>query len=122
MSSTSEAERRQAIADIRAIILDAEQQAVVSRAVPGERLYGADEAEYAAVGAIPVECVPTLPEELSQKIDGTAHALPEADVQAQDRLTIGDVIYRVQAIREERWFGVVTHKVLSLVHLHGIEP
>lgn len=119
MSGTSDAERRQAVADIRTIILDAEQQAVVSRAVPGERLYGADEAEYAVVGTIPVECVPTPAEELTQKIDGTAHALPEADVAAQDRLTLGDTTYRVQAVREERWFGVVTHKVLSLVTIHG---
>ena len=119
MNSTSEAERQQAVADIRAIILDAEQQAVVSRAAPGERLYGADEAEYAAVGAIPVECVPTPPEELSQKIDGTAHVLPDAEVSAQDRLSIDGVTYRVQAVREERWFGVVTHKVLSLVRIHG---
>lgn len=119
MSGTSEAERRQAVADIRAIILDANQQAVVSRAVDGERLYGTDAADYAVIGTIPVECVPTPAEELPQKIDGTAHALPDADVLAQDRMTLGGTTYRVQAVREERWFGVVTHKVLSLVTLHG---
>jgi len=115
----SDSERAQAVADVRAIILAAGQDTMVSRLVPGERLYGADEAEYAAVGVLPVECVPTPPEELAQKIDGTAHALPDADVQPQDRLTLDGVTYRVQAIRPERWFGVVTHKVLSLVRLHG---
>ena len=119
MMLVSEAERAQAVADVRAIILAAGQEALVSRPAPGERLYGADDALYTDVGAIPVECVPTPPEELSQKIDGTAHVLPEADVLAQDRVQMGDVCYRVQAIREERWFGVVTHKVLSLVLLHG---
>jgi len=119
MTLATEAERAQAVADIRAIILAAGQQAVLSRAVPGERLYGADEAEYAPVGTIPVECVPTPPEELSQKIDGTANVLPEAEVRAQDRLVIDGMTYRVQAIREERWFGVVTHQVVSLVRLHG---
>lgn len=119
MNCVSEAEQRQAVADVRAIILAAGQQALVSRPAPGERLYGADDAPYVAVGAIPVECVPTPPEELAQKIDGTAHVLPEAEVRVQDRLQLGDVYYRVQAIREERWFGVVTHQVLSLVRMYG---
>jgi len=118
MSCVSEAEQRQAIADVRAIILAAGQQAVIMRAVAGERLYGSDEAEFSTVGTIPVECVPTPPEELAQKIDGTANVLPEADVQTKDHLTIGGLPYRVQTVREERWFGVVTHKVVSLVRVH----
>lgn len=119
MTLVSESERAQAVADVRAIILAAGQEAQVSRPVAGERLYGTDAAEYVPVGSIPLECVPTPPEELSQKIDGTAHVLPEADVQVQDRLLIDGVIYRIQSIREERWFGVVTHRVVSLVRLHG---
>ena len=119
MSIISRQEYDQAIADVRAIILAAGQDAHVSRPVTGEQLYGTDEAEYALVGTIPLECVPTPPEELSQKIDGTAHALPDADIRVQDRLTIDGVSYRVQAIRPERWFGVVTHQVLSLVRVHG---
>jgi len=119
MTCVSEVERQQAVADVRAIILAAGQEAQVSRPVPGERLFGIDATEYAAVGTIPVECVPTPPEELAQKIDGTAHVLPDADVLVQDRLVIAGVVYRVQAVRPERWFGVVTHQVLSLVCLHG---
>ena len=119
MTLVSESERAQAVADVRAIILAAGQEAQVSRPVAGERLYGTDAAEYAPVGTIPLECVPTPPEELSQKIDGTAHALPDADVQPQDRLLLNGVTYRVQAIRPERWFGVVTHQVVSLVRIHG---
>jgi hypothetical protein len=119
MNCVSEVEQRQAVADVRAIILAAGQQAVIMRAVPGERLYGSDDAEYATVGTISVECVPTPPEELAQKIDGTANVLPEADVLAKDHLTVGGLPYRVQAVREERWFGVVTHKVVSLVRFHG---
>ncbi|MHB9129964.1 MAG: hypothetical protein ACYDBB_02605 [Armatimonadota bacterium] len=119
MALVTDAERAQIIADVRALILASEQQAVLSRAVSGARLYGADEAEYAPLGAIPVECVPTPPEELAQKIDAKANVLPEDAVQTQDRLLIDGVTYRVQAIREERWFGVVTHQVLSLVRLHG---
>jgi hypothetical protein len=119
MTLVSDSERAQAVADVRAIILAAGQEALVSRPVPGERLFGSDAAEWAEVETIPVECVPTPPEELSQKIDGTAHALPDADVQPQDRIDIDGQTYRVQAIRPERWFGVVTHQVLSLVRLHG---
>ena len=118
MTLVTDSERAQAVADVRAIILAAGQDAHVSRPATGERLYGTDEADYAPVGVIPVECVPTPPEELSQKIDGTAHALPDADIRVQDRLTIDGVSYRVQAIHPERWFGVVTHQVLSLVRLH----
>ena len=105
--------------NVATVILAAGQEAQVSRPVAGERLYGTDAAEYAPVGIIPLECVPTPPEELSHKIDGTAHLLPEADVQPQDRLLLNVVSYRVQAIRPERWFGVVTHQVVSLVRLHG---
>lgn len=119
MSGVSEAEQRQAVMDVRAIILAAGEQSSVSRPLPGEHLYGTDAAEYSPVGVIPLECVPTPAEELAQKIDGTAHILPDADVQEQDRLLIAGVTYRVQAIRPERWFGVVTHQVLSLVRLHG---
>ena len=119
MSLISDQERVQAVADVRAIILAAGQEALVSRPAPGERLFGTDAAEYTEVGTIPLEWVPTPPEELAQKIDGTAHALPDANVQPQDRLSIDGVTYRVQAIRPERWFGVVTHQVLSLVRLHG---
>jgi hypothetical protein len=118
MTLVTDSERAQAMADVRAIILAAGQEALVSRPVAGERLFGTDAAEYAPVGTIPLECVPTPPEELSQKIDGTAHALPDADLRVQDRLTIDGVTYRVQAIRLERWFGVVTHQVLSLVRVH----
>ena len=119
MTLVSEHERAQAVADVRAIILAAGQEAQVSRPVAGERLFGTDAAEYAPVGIMPLECVPTPPEELSQKIDGTAHVLPDADVQVQDRLSMAGVTYRVQAIRPERWFGVVTHQVVSLVRMHG---
>lgn len=119
MSCLSDVERRQAVADVRALILAAGQQAVIMRAVSGERLYGSDDAEYVTVGTIPVECVPTPPEELAQKIDGTANVLPEADVLAKDHLTVGGLPYRVQAVRDVNWFGVVTHKVLSLVRFHG---
>ncbi len=119
MSCVSETEQRQAVADVRAIILAAGQQAAIMRAVPGEHLYGTDESEFATIGTIPVECVPTPPDELAQKIDGTANVLPEADVQAKDHLTVGCLPYRVQTVREERWFGVVTHKVVSLVRFHG---
>ena len=121
MTLVTDSERAQAVADVRAIILAAGQDAHVSpsgsrgngsmaRMRPSMRRSGV---------TIPVECVPTPPEELSQKIDGTAHALPDADIRVQDRLAMDGVSYRVQAIRPERWFGVVTHQVLSLVRVHG---
>ena len=119
MNCVSETEKRQAAADVRAIILAAGQEAAIMRVMPGEKLYASDEAGFTMVDLIPVEFVPTPADELAQKIDATANVLPIADVLPKDHLTIGRLLYRVQSVREESWFGVMTHKVLSLVKLHG---
>jgi hypothetical protein len=119
MNFVSETEKRQAVDDVRAVILAANQEAVIKRAVAGEKLYASDEATFVVVETIPVESVPTPADDLSQKIDATVNVLPTANVFAKDHLTIGDLSYRVQSVRAESWFGVVTHQVLSLVKLHG---
>jgi hypothetical protein len=51
--------------------------------VPGERLYGTDDAEYAEISVIPLELNETPPEELSGKIDALACVLPDADVRVK---------------------------------------
>jgi len=90
-------ERAEAVADVARLILSSGQTARVLRVVPGERLYGTDDAEYAEISVIPLELNETPPEELSGKIDALACVLPDADVQGEDRLaTTGKPIaYRV---------------------------
>ncbi len=85
-----------------------------------ENLFGGDDSEYQLMGGpIPVELNTLSPEDLNQKIDASASVLPGADVTTQDRLQIGDTLYRVQTIDPQNWFGTITHKVLKLVIHHG---
>ncbi len=65
-------ERAEAVADVARLILSSGQTARVLRVVPGERLYGTDDAEYAEISVIPLELNETPPEELSGKIDALA--------------------------------------------------
>ena len=112
-------ERAEAVADVARLILSSGQTARILRVVPGERLYGTDDAEYTEISVIPLELNETPPEELSGKIDALACVLPDADVQGEDRLASDRETYRIQSVEEEHFFGIVTHKNLQLVKLNG---
>ncbi len=119
MALLSPNEQAEAGADVRELILASAQTAVLLRATTGEQLYGTDDAPCAPVGEpFSLEFIPTPAEDLAQKIDATACVLPEADVHPEDRVQVGAEIYRVQTVKEERLFGVVTHKVIRLVKHH----
>jgi hypothetical protein len=111
-------ERAEAVADVARLILSSGQTARILRVVPGERLYGTDDAEYTEISVIPLELNETPPEELSGKIDALACVLPDADVRGEDRLARRET-YRIQSVEEEHFFGTVTHKNLQLVKLNG---
>lgn len=81
-------ERAEAVADVARLILSSGQTTRVLRVVPGERLYGTDDAEYTEISVIPLELNETPPEELSGKIDALACVLPDADVRGEDRLAL----------------------------------
>ena len=115
----NERERAEAVADVARLILSSGQTARVLRVVPGERLYGTDDAEYAEISVIPLELNETPPEELSGKIDALACVLPDDDVRGEDRLATDRETYRIQSVKEEHFFGTVTHKNLQLVKLNG---
>ncbi len=68
-------ERAEAVADVARLILASGQTAKVQRMVPGERLYGSDDATYSDIAVIPLELDETPPEELSGKIDAVANVL-----------------------------------------------
>lgn len=115
----SEQEKTQAVSDVQELIVSSGVTAVVLRVEPSENLYGSDDQFYSEIATIPVEIVHTPPEDLNGKIDATLSVLPEADVLAEDRLRIEDVVYRIQTITEEQFFGTTTHYSIELVKLHG---
>lgn len=115
----SDAERAQAIADVRALIVGSGQRATVLRAVPGERLFGSDAAERTPAGEVAIELLPDPAEDLAQKIDATASLPPDSDVRNEDHLMIEGEAYRVQSLQPERLFGAVTHVVAALVRVHA---
>ncbi len=115
----TERERAQAVSDVARLILASGQTAMVQRMVPGERLYGSDDATYSDIAEIPLELDETPPEELSGKIDAMADVLPDADVFGEDRLVADSGTYKIQSVEPANFFGTVTHKILQLVKLHG---
>ena len=112
-------ERAQAVADVARLILASGQTAVVQRMVPGERLYGSDDATYSDLAEIQLELNENPPEELPDKIDAMANVLPDADVLGEDRLVTDSGTYKIQSVEPAHFFGAVTHKILHLVKLHG---
>jgi len=119
MSLLSGPECNAAVSDVRALICASGQEASVLRREAGENLFGHDAEAFAEAGAIPLELNRTPPEDLPGGIGALASVLPEADVQTEDRLAIEDAVFRVQTVERENLFGVVTHKVLKLVQIHG---
>lgn len=119
MTLLSDPEKIRAADDVKELILASGQEAMLLRAVPGERLYGSDDAAFEEVGTFSLEFVETPPEDLNNKIDAVACVLPVQDVRPEDRVQTGEDAFRIQTVEEERLFGVITHKVIKLVRLHG---
>ena len=125
----TEAEKAAIVADVRAMILAAEQKGhrLVPPA-PGEKLYGSDEQEYTDAGEFAYEFVPKPQETLkAMGADAVISVLPEQGIGVGDRVTfegsgaahLGVTLFRVITVVEERLFGLVTHKTVQLVKHHG---
>jgi hypothetical protein len=112
-------EKTQAASVVQRLILASGQEGRLLRVLAGERLFGSDEAPFMEICTLPLELVPTPPTDLTGKIDATASVLPDADVRAEDRLEISNVMFRIQTVTQENLFGIVTHQRLELVRLHG---
>lgn len=119
MALMTDSEKASAVSDVRKLIESSGQDAVLLRSVSSEKLYGSDDEEFARVYTFKLEFVPTPQEDIANSVDATANVLPDLDVRVQDRIHIGGDKYRVQTIVEESLFGVMTHKTLKLVQLHG---
>jgi hypothetical protein len=109
----SQYEQAQAVIQVQELITSSEQVAILLRKQDGENLYGTDE------GSFQLELNQTTPVDITKSIDAKASVLPELDVRVTDRVRFGDIEYRIQTVAEESLFGIVTHKVIELVILHG---
>ena len=119
MRLLSDAERTVAAADVRELITSSGQTATLLRKQTGENLYGSDEGEFVEVCSFALELSETPPKDLAKQADALASVLPELDVRVEDRVHIQGRDFRVQTVAPQSLFGILTHKVLELVELHG---
>jgi len=115
----SDVEKVDAAGDVRELITSSDQTATLLRKQTSESLYGSDEGEFAEVCTMMLEMNLTPPKDLAKQIDALACVLNELDVRVEDRVRYAGCDYRVQTVAPQSLFGVVTHKVLELVVLHG---
>ncbi len=79
--------------------------------------FGQSEASETDVGTVPLEMQDLPPKDLTvigADADAVACVLPDAGVQEQDFLAIGETRYRVTAVKPRNFFGTVTHLDLHL--------
>ncbi len=119
MRLLSDVEKAAAAGDVRELITSSGQTATLLRKQAGESLYGSDEGEFAEVCSFPLELSETPPVDIAKRADATASVLPELDARVEDRVRFDGRDFRVQTVAPQSLFGVVTHKVLELVRLHG---
>jgi hypothetical protein len=119
MTILTDSEKTTAASEVRNLIMASGQTATLLRKQTGENLYGSDEGEFAEVCAFPLELSETPPVDIAKRADAAASVLPELDVRVEDRVRFEGRDFRVQTVAPQSLFGIVTHKVLELVALHG---
>jgi len=119
MTILTDSEKAAAASEVRDLITASGQTATLLRKQTGENLYGSDEGEFVEVCAFPLELSETPPKDLARQADALASVLPELYVRVEDRVHIQGRDFRVQTVAPQSLFGVLTHKVLDLVILHG---
>ena len=112
----TEAEKASVARDVWDLIVGSGQTATLLR-VTGAKLYGSDDQAVEPIGEIPIELVESPAINLSDNVDATGHVLPEADVRPTDRIRLAGTMYRVQTVKPQNLFGVITHQVVALILL-----
>ncbi|MHB1001466.1 MAG: hypothetical protein ACYC27_19680 [Armatimonadota bacterium] len=119
ISLLSDADMCEAALIIRMLITSSGQSAVLLRKDDTASLYGTDEGVFTEVCSFQLEMKDTPPLYIVKQNDAEASVLPELDVRVTDRIRFNSTDYRVQSVVEESLFGVMTHKTIKLVKLHG---
>lgn len=119
MTILTDSEKSAAASEVRDLIMASGQTATLLRKQTGENLYGSDEGEFAEACVFPLELSETPPADIAKRADAAASVLPELDVRVEDRVRFESRDFRVQTVSPQSLFGVLTHKVLELVSLHG---
>lgn len=119
MAILTNTEMTSAAAEVRELITASGQEAALLRKDGDEALYGSDDGEFGEVCRFPLEFSETPQEDLAKAVDGSACVLPDLDARVEDRVRFAGVDYRVQTVAEQSLFGVITHKMLELVKVHG---
>lgn len=119
MRLLSDIEKFAAAADVRELITSSGQTASLLRKQAGENLYGSDEGEFTEVCTFALEFTATPPIDIAKRADALACVLPELDVREEDHVRFEGRDFRVQTVSPQSLFGIVTHKALELVVLHG---
>ena len=119
MKLLSDVEKAAEAADVREVITSSGQTVTLLRKKVGESLYGSDEGEFAEVSVFPLERFETPPVDIAKRADAAVSVLPELDVRVEDRVRFDGRDFRVQTVLPQSLFGVLTHKALELVVLHG---
>jgi len=107
--------------NVRELIKNSGQSGI--RYVPdetAENLYGRNDVPYIENESFPLE-LQNLPADTLTKMaaDAVVNILPEQELNPQDRMDIGGVMYKVLSVEEQNCFGVVSHKTVRLVRHHG---
>lgn len=119
MTILTDSEKSTAASEVHDLIMASGQTATLLRKQVGENLYGSDEGEFAEACVFPLELSETPPVDIAKRADAAASVLPELDVRVEDRVRLEGRDFRVQTVSPQSLFGVLTHKVLELVRLHG---
>lgn len=119
MTILTDSEKVAAAAEVRSLITASGQVATLLTKQAGENLYGSDEGTFTEVCTFSLELSQTPPADIAQKADAVASVLPELDVRVEDRVRFEGRDFRVQTVAPQSLFGIVTHRVLELVTLHG---
>ena len=107
----------QAAKEVRWLIEQSGVTGLVTRSQPAGQgtFFGATEASEVEVATVPIEMQDLPPKDLTEiGADAVACVLPDAGVQEQDFLAIGETRYRVTAVKPHNFFGTVTHLDLHL--------
>jgi len=85
-----------------------------------EKIYGTDDAPFILDCEFPFEFVTTPIQILtSERADAAISVLPDQEINEGDRVEFEGVMYKVVTVEALNVFGVISHKVITVVRLYS---